>query len=204
MPGPWKAWKTKNRFSTLPTAPWKSRQKRASFPHSHSSDDEADGKVENQKQVFHFPTAFLFFQEENRAGGFAPARASTPFGHRKERRPRQYRWFRVGVFRLICIGNKPPFQAHVVLETNSHFRLIFELENAGADRAPEPQTHADAAVTRPRHPVARLLATNIPASHSGRLAFVFAPSFSSPIMRRASRSSSRASALPAGSSLHSE
>jgi hypothetical protein len=29
----------------------------ARFPHSHSADDEGDGKVENQKQVFHFPTA---------------------------------------------------------------------------------------------------------------------------------------------------
>jgi hypothetical protein len=28
MTGPWKAWKTGSRFSTLPTAPWKSRQQR--------------------------------------------------------------------------------------------------------------------------------------------------------------------------------
>jgi hypothetical protein len=27
------------------------------FPHSQQADDEADGKVENQKQVSHFPTA---------------------------------------------------------------------------------------------------------------------------------------------------
>jgi len=26
MPGPWKAWKSKNGFPTLPTAPWKSRK----------------------------------------------------------------------------------------------------------------------------------------------------------------------------------
>jgi hypothetical protein len=29
----------------------------ARFPHSQQADDEADGKVENQKQVSHFPTA---------------------------------------------------------------------------------------------------------------------------------------------------
>ena len=28
MPGPWTAWKTRNRFPTLSTVPWKSRQKR--------------------------------------------------------------------------------------------------------------------------------------------------------------------------------
>jgi hypothetical protein len=31
------------------------------FPHSHRSDDEADGKVDNQDQVFHFPTATHIF-----------------------------------------------------------------------------------------------------------------------------------------------
>jgi hypothetical protein len=29
----------------------------ARFPHSQQADDEAEGKVENQKQVSHFPTA---------------------------------------------------------------------------------------------------------------------------------------------------
>jgi hypothetical protein len=29
----------------------------ARFPHSQQADNEADGKVENQKQVSHFPTA---------------------------------------------------------------------------------------------------------------------------------------------------
>ena len=28
MPGPWKAWKTKDRFPTLSTVPWKSRRNR--------------------------------------------------------------------------------------------------------------------------------------------------------------------------------
>ena len=58
MPGLWKAWKAKSRLPPLSTAPWKSRQGQARFPHSHSSDGkQADGKVENQKQVSHFPTA---------------------------------------------------------------------------------------------------------------------------------------------------
>src|SRR5947207_15015156 len=52
MPGLWKAWKAKSGLPPLSTAPWKSRQGQARFPHSHSSGDEADGKVENQKQVF--------------------------------------------------------------------------------------------------------------------------------------------------------
>jgi hypothetical protein len=58
MPGLWKAWKAKNRLPPLSTAPWKSRQEQARFPHFHSSGGkQADGKVENQKQVSHFPTA---------------------------------------------------------------------------------------------------------------------------------------------------
>ena len=57
MPGLWKAWKAKTGFPLFPPAPWKSRQKAARFPHSHGSGHEGDGKVENQKQVSHFPTA---------------------------------------------------------------------------------------------------------------------------------------------------
>jgi len=66
MPGRWKAWKTKPRFSTLPTAPWKSPTSR--FPHSHSSYDETlfsqppttrgPWKSGNPKRRdSHFPTA---------------------------------------------------------------------------------------------------------------------------------------------------
>ena len=35
-------------------SPWKSQKAR--FPHSHRPDDEARGKVEIQRQDFHFPT----------------------------------------------------------------------------------------------------------------------------------------------------
>jgi len=38
MPGPWKTWKTKLRFSTFPTAPWKSPPTR--FPQSHRAEDD--------------------------------------------------------------------------------------------------------------------------------------------------------------------
>src|SRR5437762_1997153 len=52
MPGLWKAWKAKSRLPPLSTAPWKSRQEQARFPHFHSSGGkQANGKVENQKQV---------------------------------------------------------------------------------------------------------------------------------------------------------
>ena len=57
MPGLWKAWKAKSRLPPLSTSPLEISPKAARFPHSHSSGDEADGKVENQKQVSHFPTA---------------------------------------------------------------------------------------------------------------------------------------------------
>ena len=55
MTGSWKAWKSKSSFSPLPTPPWKSRQRREipTFPQPGVA---PDGKVENHKQVFHFPT----------------------------------------------------------------------------------------------------------------------------------------------------
>jgi len=53
----WKAWKSKGRISPLPTVAWKSRKQREipTFPQLRRK--QADGKVENQKQVSHFPTA---------------------------------------------------------------------------------------------------------------------------------------------------
>ena len=70
----WKPWKAKSRLPPVSTGPWKSRQEQARFPHFHSSGDEADGKVENQKQVSHFPTAISLSQNENRGptGGLHP------------------------------------------------------------------------------------------------------------------------------------
>jgi len=67
----WKAWKSKGRISPLPTVPWKSRKQREipTFPQLRRK--QADGKVENQKQVSHFPTATnpLSPGRKNRAAG---------------------------------------------------------------------------------------------------------------------------------------
>ena len=74
MTGLWKPWKAKSRLPPVSTGPWKSRQEQARFPHFHSSGDEADGKVENQKQVSHFPTAISLSQNKktaDRRAGFA-------------------------------------------------------------------------------------------------------------------------------------
>ena len=70
MAGQRKAWKTKVRFSTLPTAPWKSRnsgeistfpQLRLVVPGARKTGERGRnvgyGKEEIQKQDSHFPTA---------------------------------------------------------------------------------------------------------------------------------------------------
>jgi hypothetical protein len=82
----WKPWKAKSRLPPVSTGPWKSRQEQARFPHFHSSGDEADGKVENQKQVSHFPTAISIMPKQKtgtvgraspsaRGGRFAPPKS---------------------------------------------------------------------------------------------------------------------------------
>ncbi len=72
--------KPRTGFPPFPAAPWESRQKLARFPHSHRSGDEADGKVENQKQVSHFPTANIYScaerNQEQAAAGSALRRIS--------------------------------------------------------------------------------------------------------------------------------
>jgi len=57
----WKAWKSKSRIPPLPTTPWKSRKTSEipTFPQLRRRDG---GKVENQKQVSHFPTAFSWVE----------------------------------------------------------------------------------------------------------------------------------------------
>jgi hypothetical protein len=59
----WKAWKSETRISPLPTTPWKSRKtgEIPTFPQLRRRDG---GKVENQEQVSHFPTAFWWVKEE--------------------------------------------------------------------------------------------------------------------------------------------
>jgi len=67
----WKAWKSKNRFSTLPTTPWKSRPQRE-IPTLPQRPLRPAGKLENQQQVSHFPSRlsrrlprFLFFHSNS-------------------------------------------------------------------------------------------------------------------------------------------
>jgi hypothetical protein len=108
MTGPWKAWKSRSSFSTLSTVPWKSRQHREipTFPQPGFA---PDGKVENQRQVSHFPTGgsrhrFLFALYSN----LKLKKASRPLR---------------GLPSLV-------FQDHLVLETEHDFRIILGLENA--------------------------------------------------------------------------
>jgi hypothetical protein len=96
---------------------------------------KADGKVENQNQVFHFPTAALPLSEnrkhKNRWGGFAPARqgasrlatGSDPWSSRHS----SSRSLGAGVQTKPTKGDipqQPSFQAHPVMESHSRFRLI--------------------------------------------------------------------------------
>jgi len=60
-------------------SPWKSQKAR--FPHSHRRDDNADGKVEIQKQDSHFPTGSIFSLKTKKggleAGRYAPGPGSS-------------------------------------------------------------------------------------------------------------------------------
>ena len=58
MPGLWKAWKAKSRLPTLSTSPLEISPTAGRDSHiSTAPATTADGNVENQKQVFHVPTA---------------------------------------------------------------------------------------------------------------------------------------------------
>jgi hypothetical protein len=46
------------------------------FPHSQQADDEADGKVENQNQVSHFPTARFSLPKEQNQSALRSVRTS--------------------------------------------------------------------------------------------------------------------------------
>jgi len=76
MPGLWKAWKAKGRLPTLSTSPLEISPKTGEIPtFPQLRRRRRDGKVENQKQVFHFPTATnpSLSKQENTAAraGFA-------------------------------------------------------------------------------------------------------------------------------------
>jgi hypothetical protein len=87
-----------------------------------------DGKVENQRQVFHFPTASIPSLPNQKTAGLRPAE-----DQRKETsaviRSRDNASRLSGSLR---IGINLAFQAHPALESILDFRLISGLENAPA------------------------------------------------------------------------
>jgi hypothetical protein len=105
MAGRWKAWKTQSRFPTLPTVPWKSRQRRE-IPTFPPPGFAPDGKVENQTQVFH-------------AGLATTIPIPLPSNPKPKKGSRPLRGLRI-----------LSFQDHPVLETGTGFRIILGLENA--------------------------------------------------------------------------
>ena len=105
--------------------PLGNRAKRRRDSHiSTAPTTRADGKVENQKQVFHFPTAPIPLSQNNTktAAGFARQHSmkgdsgGTPTAT---------------ISGSSRIGMQAPFQAHLALESILDFRLISGLENAG-------------------------------------------------------------------------
>jgi hypothetical protein len=74
MTGAWKTRKTKSGFSFVSHSPWKSP---GDF-HIPTAPVKR-GKVENQKQVSHFPTCGLLSQNQFRKGGLAADRFAPAF-----------------------------------------------------------------------------------------------------------------------------
>src|SRR6266540_3315041 len=95
----WKAWKSKGRISPLPTVPWKSRKKREipTFPQLRR---RGYGKVENQNQVSHFPTAISLKVKKKtptasaKKEGTILSRLDTPKNFRLTRMHRSYKLVR--------------------------------------------------------------------------------------------------------------
>jgi hypothetical protein len=86
MAGLWKAWKAKSRLPPLSTAPWKSRQTRARFPHSHSSDDYAMEKWKTKSRFPTFPPRSLMFETRTENARASPSalrfsKRRLPFGN---------------------------------------------------------------------------------------------------------------------------
>ena len=107
---------------------------------------KADGKVENQNQVFHFPTATIPSfppQHINGGRGFAaPIRRALArcCAHRQDNERRLSAATPTGSNHLPTSGSSPigidlPFQAHLALESIPDFRLTSGLENAELEKA---------------------------------------------------------------------
>jgi hypothetical protein len=90
---------------------------------------KADGKVENQKQVFHFPTATTIERREEkqhaRRTGLRPSA-----GQHKTKGAIRRTVPKPGTSGSSRIGTDHAFQAHLALESILDFRLICGLENA--------------------------------------------------------------------------
>jgi hypothetical protein len=76
MPGLWKAWKAQGRLPTLSTSPLGISPQAGRDSHIPTAPaPTADGKLENQKQVFQFPTATIPLSQNRKhktAGGLRP------------------------------------------------------------------------------------------------------------------------------------
>src|SRR5204862_5442810 len=69
MPGLWKAWKAKGRLPTLSTSPLEISPTTGEIPTFPQRRRLGRGKVENQKQVFHFPTAPISLSQKYKSQG---------------------------------------------------------------------------------------------------------------------------------------
>ena len=107
MTGRWKPWKTKLRFPTVPTVPWKSHKPR--FPHFHNAGDGSLSLPTKQPRCALRALAQQLIKElpQNRT----LCRASPRSGSSRT-------------------GINFPFRAHSALESLLTFRLICGLENA--------------------------------------------------------------------------
>jgi hypothetical protein len=113
----WKAWKTKSRFSTLPSAPWKSRKggEIPTFPQvllpSPPSNKTGEGgrtvgygKVEIQRQDSHFP--------QPRKLPAAQGRRSSKNDSERNGKEQFFRSLPIARFMLILCWNRSRFHAH--------------------------------------------------------------------------------------------
>jgi hypothetical protein len=75
MPVCWTARKTKGRFPSLPTALGNRKKRDFHIPTAPAR----RGKVENQKQVSHFPTCCFLNQNQIKKGGLAADRFAPAF-----------------------------------------------------------------------------------------------------------------------------
>src|SRR3954447_24094847 len=115
MTEPWKPWKAKLRFPTVPIDPWESPTLR--FPHSRSAGRRVIVFSNKRPQYLTLaPMSAIAFESQNQNKGALAASIPGSDGS-----------YVSGSFRM---GTHSRFQAHGVLESKIDFRLISGLENA--------------------------------------------------------------------------